>query len=93
MSTSKKEARFDLRWSSEQKERFERAARIAGFSSLAQFVTSVVRDRAEEVLKEEERILASERDRERFFDALMEDAEPNEELKKAAKAYKKGLNG
>ncbi len=90
MSTSKKTERFEIRWSAEQKRRFERASELAGHSTLAQFITSVVQRKAEQILEENERILASERDRERFFDALMQPPEPNEELREAARSYKKG---
>ncbi len=79
--------RFDTRLSVQQKELFEKAAAIGGFGSLTDFVLKTVQKRAKEIVKESEMILASKRDSEIFFDALMNPEPPNEALKNAAKKY------
>lgn len=90
MNPSKKEfARFDARLSREQKEFFERAALLGGYRSLTDFVVSAVQKRANEIIEQKEKILADERDREIFFNALLNPPEPNEYLKEASEAYLK----
>lgn len=83
------EARFDTRLPKEQKEFFEKAAVIGGFRTLTEFVIFSVQDKAKQIFQEHNRILASKRDQEIFFNALLNPSEPNEALKKAAKRYKK----
>ncbi len=89
MKTS--EARFDTRLPKEQKELFERAAVLGGYRTLTEFVIYSVQDKAKQIIAEHESILASERDREVFFDALLEVSEPNQSLKSAAIKYKEAL--
>ncbi|GAA4279466.1 type II toxin-antitoxin system TacA family antitoxin [Aquimarina mytili] len=91
MKVTKKldKTRFDTRLSIKQKELFERAATLGGYGSLTDFVLKTVQKRAKEIIKENEVILASKRDSEIFFDALMNPEPPNEALKNAAKKYLK----
>jgi uncharacterized protein (DUF1778 family) len=80
MTTKEKKsetARFETRLPKEQKNLFKRAALIGGYSSMSDFIA------------ESEKILASKRDSEIFFDALTNPPKANKELKKAAKEYKK----
>lgn len=83
-----KEARFDTRLSKEQKDFFERAARLGGFRSLTDFVVLTVQKRAKEIILESERIIASQRDSEIFFEAITNPGKPNKKLSEAAKDYK-----
>ena len=83
-----KEARFDTRISKEQKVFFERAARIGGFRSLTDFVVVAAQEKAQEIITERERIIASQKDSELFFDAVLHPIEPNEKLKNAANDFK-----
>jgi uncharacterized protein (DUF1778 family) len=81
--------RFDTRLSKEQKQLFERAAAIGGYRSLSDFVVSIVEERAQEIISQSESIIASQRDSEIFFDAIMNPGQPNDELKSAFEEYKK----
>ncbi len=47
-----KTARFDTRWTREQKEFFEYASRLSGFRTLSEFVFSSVQERAKKIVKE-----------------------------------------
>jgi uncharacterized protein (DUF1778 family) len=88
MSTSAKEqARFDARLSKEQKQFFEKAAYLGGYRSLTDFVILTVQEKAKEIIKDKEQVLASERDCEVFFDAITNPKSPSAALKKAAAEY------
>ncbi len=82
-------ARFDAKLSKEQKEYFQYAATLGGFNSLTEFIISSAREKANSIIKEHNTILASKKDREIFFNALMNPPEPNSALQKAAKSYKR----
>lgn len=82
-----KNARFDTRLSKEQKAFFEKAARLGGYRNLTDFVVIAVQEKAKEIIAESERILASKKDNEVFFDALANPKPPNEALSKAAKEF------
>ncbi|WP_438711295.1 DUF1778 domain-containing protein [Aquimarina muelleri] len=87
ITTSSEKARFDTRLSIEEKKLFEKAASIAGFRTLTDFVIRTVRTKAKEIIKEHEIIVASERDSELFFYTLMNPQPPNDKLQDAAKKY------
>ena len=82
-----KNARFNTRLSADQKKFFERAARLGGFRNLTDFILSAAQEKAKEVIAEDERILASERDAQLFFDTIMRPQAPNEALVAAAHQY------
>jgi len=84
--------RFDTRLTKEQKLFFERAATIGGFRSLTDFVILTVQEKAKEIIRENERILTSQRDSEIFFDAIVNADKPNDELISAAEQYNKMLS-
>lgn len=79
--------RFDTRWTKEQKQLFERASSLGGFRSLSEFVFFAVRKQAEEIIEKHEGLVTSQRDREIFFQALLNPPAPNADLKKAAQRY------
>lgn len=83
--------RFDARLSVREKELFEKAADLGGFRSLTDFIIRAAKKRAEEIIRETEQILASKRDSEIFFNALLKPEPPNEALINAAKRYKKNM--
>lgn len=83
-----KNARFDTRLSKEQKVFFERAARLGGFRNLTDFVVIAVQEKANEIISERERIIASQKDSQIFFDAVINPKAPNKELFKAANEFK-----
>jgi uncharacterized protein (DUF1778 family) len=83
-----KNARFDTRLPKEQKAFFEKAARLGGYRNLTDFVVMAVQEKANEIISEKERIIASEKDGEKFFNAVLNPKVPNEELSKAADKFK-----
>jgi len=83
-----KDARFDTRLPKEQKVFFERAARLGGFRNLTEFVVMAVNQKAKEILSERERVIASKKDSEIFFDAVINPKDPNQELFKAVNEFK-----
>lgn len=87
--TEKKDERFELRLSKAHKAKLEKAAELLGHKSLAGFVTATILEKANEVIKREQSILANEQDKEIFFNALMEEHEPNEALQQAVHEYDK----
>lgn len=89
---SVKKSRFEMRLSNEDKMLFEKASEIKGYSSLAGFVSATLKKEAQEIIKENERILVSDRDKEIFFEAILSNLEPNQKLKEAASRYKEISN-
>ena len=86
-TTVKKEARFDARLPLEQKQFLEKAASLGGFRSLTDFVILTVQEKAKEIIKEKERIIASEKDSEIFFDAITNHKKPSTNLKSVFEDY------
>ena len=84
-------SRFDTRLPKEQKEFFEYAASLGGVRTLTDFVLFSVQERAKKIIEDRESILASRRDQDVFFKAIMDPQKPNERLKKTALAYKKAI--
>lgn len=83
-----KDERVEIRLSSKDKELFKRAQRISGDTSISSFLTRIVKREALTIISDSERILASAKDREVFFDAVFSSIEPNQSLVSAAKRYK-----
>ena len=81
------QARFDARLPNEQKLFFERAAYLGGYRNLTDFVILTVQEKAKEIIKEKEQIIASEKDSQIFFDAITKPKKPSETLKKALDDY------
>lgn len=86
-TTISAQARFDARLPKEQKELFERAAYLGGYRNLTDFIFKVVQDKAKEIISENEKIIASERDSQIFFDAITNPQKPSETLRRAVKDY------
>lgn len=84
---AKEQARFDVRLSREQKKLFEKAAALGEFRNLTDFVISAVQEKAKEIIREKEQIIASEKDSQIFFDAVTNPKKPSKTLKKALEAY------
>lgn len=90
-STQNEKARFDARLPREQKLFLEKAAFLGGFRNLTEFVFSSAQEKAKEIIKEKERIIASEKDAEIFFNAITNNNNANNNLKLAGENYKKVL--
>lgn len=80
-------ARFDARLTKEQKQFFERAAIIGGYRSLSDFVISIVEERAQQIISKADSIIASQKDSEIFFDAIINSGQPNDALRSAVEEY------
>lgn len=89
---AEKEARLDIRLNMLYKLFLKQVYKPAGFRSLSAFILHAAIEKAEELIEKEKLILASERDKTIFFTALLNTAEPNEALQKAARAFKKSTN-
>lgn len=81
-------ARLEFRLSREHKELIERAASAVG-QTVSDFATSILVVRAQKALQEALETRLSHRDRDVFL-AMLDDAEPNEALRKAAERYRHG---
>lgn len=87
-TTVRKEERIDIRVSPEEKELFLKAQRLSGDRTFSGFVTRIIKAKSTEIVEENIRILASQRDREIFFKSIFSEQEPNEALKEAVKRFK-----
>ena len=83
-----KQERIDIRLSNLDKEMFKRAQRLSGDKSVSSFIMRVVKEQAEQIVEKIERIIASEKDRKIFFEAVFTDNAPNQNLLDAATRYK-----
>lgn len=90
-TTNKGNARFDARITPEQKITFLKAAKLGGFRSLSDFVVVTVQEKAKRIIQEHEAVVASQKDSEIFFNAVINADEPNSSLVAAAKKYKELL--
>ena len=80
--------RFDTKLTIDQKTLFERAAKLGGYRTLTDFVISTAQEKAKSIVEQHEAILASERDQNIFFDAIMNPPEPGKRLRQAADRYR-----
>ncbi len=87
-NTTARRDRMNFRLDRQHKLLIERAASTMGQSVTEFALSHLVRD-AQEVLREQEVTVLSNRDREIFLSVLESASEPNEALKKAAKSYRR----
>lgn len=92
LSEKEVKARFDARISLDKKIIMEKAAQIAGYRNLSDFVMSTAYEKAQKIIRKSETILTSQRDYEVFFNALMNPPEPNDNLKSAVRDYKNSIS-
>jgi uncharacterized protein (DUF1778 family) len=85
-------ARFDTRLPRDKKIIIEKAALLAGYKNLSDFVVTTVYEKAQAIIQKSETVLASQRDNEIFFDALVNPPGLNDALQSAASQYKKQGN-
>ena len=84
-------SRFDTRLPKEQKKLFEYAANLGGFRTLTEFVLFSVQQQASSIIEKHNAILASKKDQEIFFNAIINPQKPNDILKEAAMRFNKVL--
>jgi uncharacterized protein (DUF1778 family) len=82
--------RLSIRLDRQQKEAIEKAASIQGLS-LTDFVTLVSYREAQDVLRNQDVLVLSDRDRDLFLQALDQSPPPNKHLVKAAKRYRQAI--
>lgn len=87
----RKDDRIDIRVSPEEKKRFRRAHKLSGDKTFSGFITRIIRTKSDQIIEENKRILASERDKEIFFNAVFSNKEPNKALVTAANKYKSSI--
>jgi len=80
-------SRFDARLPKAQKVYFEKAAQLGGYRSLTEFILSSVMEKAKIIISENEQAIASQRDSELFFQAILQQTKPNQALMEAANEY------
>ncbi len=83
-----KNKRVELILAEAEKEIFQKAQELSGDKSFSSFVVRIVKKEAEEIVAKHKQVLASERDRELFFNAVFADLEPNQNLREAAQKHK-----
>lgn len=86
-----KEARLDIRLNMVYKMFLKQVYKPAGYRSLSAFILQAAIEKAEDIIEKEKLILATEKDKQIFFTALLKTAEPNSALKKATKSFKKSI--
>ncbi len=89
IDVKQEKTRFDIRLSKEQKILFEKAALLGDYRSLTDFVLRAVQEKAKKIIAEKEKIIATQRDSEIFFHALVRPPKANDKLVSAAEEYKK----
>lgn len=87
-ATSNKDERIELRVTAADKRIFKRAQKISGDKSFSSFIVRIVKQHAEEIVAKNDRILATELDRQVFFDAVFGNTKPTQALLDAAERYK-----
>lgn len=83
-----KDERIEIRISSKDKKIFKKAQKLSGDKTFSGYITRVVRTHSDKIISKNEKILASEKDRAKFFDAVFGNLEPNDNLVAAAKRFK-----
>ena len=87
------DSRIEIRLDKELKEYFIRASKIKGFKNLSEFIIYQLKEASDKIIKEENEILKTIRDKEKFVEALVNPPEPNEALKEAWRDYKTDFDG
>ena len=82
-----KRDRMHLRLDARSKRKLERAASYAN-KSVSEFVLANAVEAAEKVIGEHEKMVLSDRDRDVFFEAILDPPEPNEALRDAMNWYR-----
>jgi uncharacterized protein (DUF1778 family) len=86
MATAARTERLDMRVDTDTKQLAERASAAAGYSSLTDFVTHLIRENAPEILKQQTTIELSNQHFDQFMTACMDDTTaPNPRILEAAK--------
>ncbi|HVW14129.1 MAG TPA: DUF1778 domain-containing protein [Mucilaginibacter sp.] len=93
LKTKELKTRFDARIPESQKALFEKAAGLAGYRTLTDFLISSAQEKANAIIEQHHAIIASIKDRDIFFESVIDPPKPNEKLKNALKNYRRNLDG
>lgn len=88
MSTLSKD-RIDVRITKEQKEFFKYASELRGYKSLSEFIIHCVFEESNKIVKDNNLIVKTLEDKEKFVEALINPPAPNATLQKAQMKYNK----
>lgn len=83
-----KDERIEIRVSAQDKRIFKKAQKLSGDKTFSSFILRVVRQEAEEIVAKNDRVIAGDRDRQIFFDAIFSNQKPNQKLRNAAQNYR-----
>lgn len=92
MPTVSEKTRFDTKLTKVQKELFEQAAQLGGYRTLTDFVISTAQEKAKSIVEQHQILLASKKDKEVFFDAIMNPPTPGKRLLHAAERYRQAYD-
>ena len=91
MSTTAHNTRLDVRLAGEHKKLIQQAAKLVG-QTISAFTVSTLVTEAQQIVERFSSLQLSDRDRDIFLDALDNPPEPNERLRRAARAHAKGVS-
>jgi uncharacterized protein (DUF1778 family) len=80
---SHKAGRIEIRLTAQDKALFKRAQVLSGDKSVSSFILRIVKNHAQKLIAENDKILVSERDQAVFFEAVLGEVKPNAALKQA----------
>ncbi len=83
-----RQERIEIRAFAEEKEILSRAAKLL-HTKVTSFIRDTIMTRAEEVLRQHERMILTDKDRDLFMKALDNPPRPNKNLRKAMKDHLK----
>ena len=87
------QTRFDVRLPKDKKELIELAATLSGFKSKSEFIVHTLYKEANFIIDKQNQVIASAKDQQIFFDAILNPPKPNKNLIKAAKKYNQLVAG
>lgn len=87
----RKNARLEARVTAEQKQLMQRAAELRG-QNLTEFMVAVLAEAATQIIKDNEFLQLTQRDRSSFVEALLNPTAPSEQAYADAQWYQKVMN-
>ena len=90
---SHKAGRIEIRLTAQDKALFKRAQVLSGDKSVSSFILRIVKNHAQKLIAENDRILVSERDQAVFFEAVLGEVKPNAALKQAFDRHQSAMQG
>lgn len=85
--TGKKEERFGMRVQEDVMDMIRRASSIRGFKSVSEFIITTMTRSARDIIREEEQVLSTQKDRDLFFELMTNPPAPSQGLRRAKERY------